>query len=142
MDPYLYDQAHPTKKKSQAEKDDGTFDMFSPAPFVASETSKEAALSIDPNVRAKRMTDVVNLLENAGRKGLLQYNCNGIGLARFEIAQKLGVPDHYLSSTFDRLLKLGEIVETTRKVTNPATKKSCFVLVHKRYAKKNQDSAA
>src|SRR3954464_3261308 len=52
------------------------------------------------------------------------------GLARFEIAQRLGVADHWISSSVDALIKAGRVQECAdRTVLNPRSGKRCAVLI-------------
>ncbi|MFL5481163.1 MAG: hypothetical protein ACJ8AK_03155 [Gemmatimonadaceae bacterium] len=55
------------------------------------------------------------------------------GLARFQIAQQLGIPDHWCTSSVAALIEAGRIAEDSdRVVVNPASGKRCAVLVAKR----------
>jgi predicted transcriptional regulator len=61
---------------------------------------------------------------------LLLLKSTDSGLARFQIAERLGIPDHWCSSTVDALIKMGKIEEhSTRTVVNPKSMKTCAVLV-------------
>jgi DNA-binding MarR family transcriptional regulator len=52
------------------------------------------------------------------------------GLARFQIAQRLGVSDHWISSSVAALIKAGRIQESPdRAITNPQSGKRCAILV-------------
>jgi hypothetical protein len=52
------------------------------------------------------------------------------GLARFQIAERLGIPDHWLTSTIVALIQMRKIEESkTLTVVNPRSGKHCAVLV-------------
>lgn len=57
------------------------------------------------------------------------------GLARFEIAQRLNVPDHWITSSVEALINAERIQEAEdRTVINPRSGKRCAVLVVRRDA--------
>lgn len=101
----------------------GLFDQFKeppPTPMrVSSGTSIDAAKSIDPRAMTQRRRVVLRLL-----------NAYKPGLARFQLASRMGIPDHWCTSTVDALIKMGKIEESpTLTVTNPKSGKTCAVLV-------------
>lgn len=91
-----------------------------PTPMrVASSTSIDAAKEIDPRAMTQRRRVVLRLL-----------NAYKPGLARFQIASRMGIPDHWLSSTIDALVKMRKIEESeTLTIVNPKSGKTCAVLV-------------
>jgi hypothetical protein len=91
-----------------------------PTPMrVASSTSIDAAKEISERAMTQRRRVVLRLL-----------NAYKPGLARFQIASRMGIPDHWLSSTIDALVKMGKIEEhPTMTVVNPKSGKTCAVLV-------------
>lgn len=101
----------------------GLFDALKeppPTPMrVTSSTSIDAAKEIDPRAMTQRRRVVLRLL-NAYRPGL----------ARFQLASRMGIPDHWLTSTVDALVKMRKIEESqTLTVVNPLSGKTCGVLV-------------
>jgi hypothetical protein len=103
----------------------GLFDTMKvppPAPFqVRSGTSIDAAKDIDPRAMTQRRRVVLRLL-----------NAYKPGLARFQLASRMGIPDHWLTSTVDALMKMvpPKIEEhPTMTVVNPRSGKTCSVLV-------------
>jgi hypothetical protein len=54
---------------------------------------------------------------------------SGSGLARFQIAERLGVADHWITSSVEALIVAKRIQESeTRTVINPRSGKRCAVL--------------
>jgi hypothetical protein len=52
------------------------------------------------------------------------------GLARFQIAERLAIPDHWVTSSVDALITMGKLEESkTLTVVNPKSGKTCAVLV-------------
>lgn len=101
-----------------------TLDIFAPAnrvenlPHTRSATSKAAAARVSPITAHNRRRRVFEAIRDAER-----------GLARFQIAQRLGVPQHWITSSVDALIKQGTIAETGRTMVNPESGVSCAVLV-------------
>jgi hypothetical protein len=124
MDSYLF----PDRKRSRKRKLDpggpGLFDITDKPPEtpfqVKSRTSIEAAHEIAPDTQSRRREHVYLAIASAGE----------VGLARFQIADRLGVADHWITSSVDALIKMRRIEERNdRFVVNPASKKKCSVLV-------------
>jgi hypothetical protein len=87
---------------------------------VKSRTSIDAAKEIAPDTQSKRREHVYLAIASTG----------DVGLARFQIADRLGVADHWITSSVDALIKMRRIEERDdRFVVNPASKKKCSVLV-------------
>jgi hypothetical protein len=87
---------------------------------VKSRTSIDASKEIAPDTQSKRREHVYLAIASAG----------DVGLARFQIADRLGVADHWITSSVDALIKMRRIEERDdRFVINPASKKKCSVLV-------------
>lgn len=91
-----------------------------PTPFqIKSPTSLDAAKEITEETKAKRRDLVFKLVKGSPK-----------GLARFQIARALGIPDHWITSSVDALVKMTKIEEhPTRTVENPASGVECAVLV-------------
>lgn len=86
---------------------------------VKSATSIDTAKETNERTMSRRREMVLHLLQNTKP-----------GLARFQIAQRLGMPDHWITSTVDALVKMVEIEEhETLTVINPKSGRSCAVLV-------------
>lgn len=99
------------------------FDISGQAPDtpiqVTSATSIDAAKEINPHAMTQRRRVVLRLL-----------NAYKPGLARFQIAQRMGVPDFWISSTVDALIKMRKIEESpTLTIINPKSGKRCAVLI-------------
>lgn len=88
-------------------------------PSVKSAASREAAIAVKARTLGDRRRAVLTVLVAAGTAGL----------ARYEIAATMGVPDHYISSSVAALKRNGEVAETDRRVRNPASGKGASVLV-------------
>lgn len=95
-------------------------DQPPPTPFqVTSGASIDAAKVIKEQTMTQRRRVVLRLLQ--GTKP---------GLARFQIAARLSLPDHWLTSTVDALIKMRKIEEhPTLRIDNPKSGKACAVLV-------------
>lgn len=91
-----------------------------PTPMqITSPTSVDAAKEIGEETKAKRRELVKRCIRGSPK-----------GLARFQIAAALGVPDHWVTSSVDALVKMTEIEEhPTRTVVNPRSGMHCAVLV-------------
>lgn len=100
--------------------DDATGDLFA-VPAVQSPTSQAAAAQVNAELRAKRIEQARLLFRAAGADGL----------ARFELAARLGKEQHEITSTVAALLAAKDIYELTRTRYNARTKKHCAVLVWK-----------
>jgi hypothetical protein len=86
---------------------------------VKSSTSIDAAKETRATTMSKRRADVFHAVKGSPD-----------GLARFQIAARLGIPDHWCSSSVDALIKQRKIEEhPTATVINPKSGKSCAVLV-------------
>lgn len=86
---------------------------------VTSSTSIDSAKEIDPRAMTQRRRVVLRLL-----------NAYKPGLARFQLAQRLSVPDHWLCSTVAALIAMRKIEESPElTVVNPKSGKRCAVLV-------------
>lgn len=100
----------------------GLFDTFNtlpdPAIQVKSSTSIDAAKETRATTMSKRRADVFHAVKGSPD-----------GLARFQIAARLGIPDHWCSSSVDALIKQRKIEESSATVINPKSGKSCAVLV-------------
>lgn len=90
-------------------------------PFqVKSRTSIDAAKSVSADTQSKRREHVYLAIASAG----------DVGLARFQIAERLNVADHWITSSVDALIKMRRIEERDdRFVINPKSNKRCSVLV-------------
>jgi hypothetical protein len=123
MDPILF----PDRKRGRKKLDPGGPGLFDisdqppETPFqVKSRTSIDAAKEIAPDTQSKRREHVYLAIASTG----------DLGLARFQIADRLGVADHWITSSVDALIKMRRIEERDdRFVINPASKKKCSVLV-------------
>ncbi|MDP9203474.1 MAG: hypothetical protein M3P26_16325 [Gemmatimonadota bacterium] len=99
------------------------FDITNQAPptpmRVNSATSIDAAKETSKKSMTRRRLMVLLLLKSTSP-----------GLARFQIAQRLAIPDHWVSSTVAVLITMRKIEEhPSRTVINPASGKTCAVLV-------------
>jgi len=93
-------------------------DVFAaPVPSTRSATSRTAAVQVKDTAATRRRRQVLMVLRASSH-----------GLARFEIAAQLGVPEHWITSSVDALKKRGEIEETTDTITNPTTGKHPAIL--------------
>lgn len=90
-------------------------------PFqVKSRTSIDAAKEIAPDTQSKRREHVYLAIASTG----------DVGLARFQIAERLNVADHWITSSVDALIKMRRIEERDdRFVINPKSNKRCSVVV-------------
>lgn len=95
-------------------------DQAPPVPMrVSSGTSIDAAKEISSRAMTQRRRTVLRLLQTTEP-----------GLARFQIAQRIGVQDHVITSTVDALIKMRKIEEhLSLTVVNPASGRRCAVLV-------------
>ena len=92
-------------------------------PRRRSRTSIDAAASITAETRGKRREHVYMAIASSG----------SAGLARFQIAERLGVADHWITSSVEALITAGRIRECgNRTVVNPRSGKRCAVLVVER----------
>lgn len=91
-----------------------------PTPMrVSSSTSIDSAKEIDPRAMTQRRRVVLRLL-----------NAYKPGLARFQIAQRMGIPDHWCTSTIAALIEMRKIEESPDlTIVNPKSGKRCSVLV-------------
>lgn len=101
----------------------GLFDtMKEPPPIpmrISSGTSIDAAKEVSNRAMTERRRHVLMLLQSSQP-----------GLARFQIAQRLGLPDHWVTSTIDALIKMRKVEESkTLTMVNPKSGKTCAVLV-------------
>lgn len=98
------------------------FDISDQAPptamRVTSPTSVDAAKELTERTMSKRRLAVYNVIRNAPK-----------GLARFQVAGALRLPDHWISSSVDALIKMRKIEESTATVVNPTSGKPCAVLI-------------
>jgi hypothetical protein len=86
---------------------------------VGSSTSIDAAKEIDKRAMTQRRRAVLRLL-----------NAYKPGLARFQLASRMGIPDHYVTSTVAALIAMRKIEESpTLTIVNPKSGKRCAVLV-------------
>jgi hypothetical protein len=84
-----------------------------------SKTSIDTATSITQETRGKRREHVY-----------LAIAASSSGLARFQIAERLGVADHWITSSVEALITAKRIKECAdRTVINPRSGKRCAVLV-------------
>lgn len=101
----------------------GLFDLRDEPPEipfqVKSRTSIDASKEIATATQSKRREHVYMAIASAG----------AVGLARFQIADRLGVADHWITSSVDALIKTRRIEERDAFVVNPKSKKRCAVLV-------------
>lgn len=90
----------------------------SPIPFqVKSPTSTEAAREIKPATQKRRRDQVLAIVKLHGP------------IARFEIAERMGVPDHWITSYVLQLVEMTEIEELPgRTKINPLSDKRCALL--------------
>jgi hypothetical protein len=94
-------------------------DQPAPTPMrVTSSTSIDAAKEIKDRTMSKRRIAVYAVIRNAPQ-----------GLARFQVASALRLPDHWISSAVDALIKMRKIEESATAVVNPISGKPCAVLV-------------
>lgn len=95
-------------------------DQPPPTPLqVKSGTSIDAAKDVSERAMTQRRRVVLRLL-----------NAYKPGLARFQIAQRLAVPDHWVSSTVAALIAMRKIEESpTLTIVNPKSGKACSVLI-------------
>ncbi|MDB4871944.1 MAG: hypothetical protein JWL97_2948 [Gemmatimonadales bacterium] len=121
MDPILFPDRKKRKKLDSGGP--GLFDLSDKPPEtpfqVKSRTSIDAAHEIADDTKHQRRRHVEMTIIAAGSRGL----------ARFEIAERLGVPHHWVTSSVDALIKMRRIEERDEFVTNPQSKKRCAVLV-------------
>lgn len=91
-----------------------------PTPFqVKSPTSKAAASEIREETKAKRRDLVYDLVKGSPK-----------GLARFQLASLMDVPDHWCSSSVDALIKMGRFEEhPTATAINPKSGKTCAIVI-------------
>lgn len=94
-------------------------DLFAAVPSTKSVSSRATACSISREAAAKRRREVLLVLRAAFPREL----------ARFQIANTLGLPESRISSSVDALIKLGDIEETGRTTTNPETGRHPALLV-------------
>lgn len=83
-----------------------------------SKTSIDAATSITRETRGKRREHVY-----------LAIAASNAGLARFQIAERLGVADHWITSSVEALITAKRIKESDATVVNPRSGRHCAVLV-------------
>lgn len=90
----------------------------SPIPFqVKSSTSTEAAREIKPETQQRRRAQVLAIVKVHGP------------IARFEIAEQMRVPDHWITSYVLQLVEMAEIEELPgRTKINPLSGKRCALL--------------
>lgn len=87
---------------------------------VSSPTSIEAAAEMPEDQRSLRREAVFRAIVGAGKDGI----------ARFRIAERLAVPDHWVSSSVDALVKMRRVEEVKdRWDVNPKSGKKVGVLV-------------
>lgn len=94
--------------------------LFAPpvTPRKRSRTSIDAAKAITADTRGKRREHVY-----------LAIASSASGLARFQIAERLGVADHWITSSVEALITAKRIKESDATVINPRSGKRCAVLV-------------
>lgn len=123
MDPILFSGRGKRKTRKLDPGGPGLFDISDkppPVPFqVKSRTSIDAAHEIADDTRHQRRRHVELAIVAAGSRGL----------ARFEIAEQLGVADHWITSSVDALIKMRRVEESDEFVINPKSKKRCALLV-------------
>jgi hypothetical protein len=123
VDSTLFPDRKKTRKKDQASAGPGLFDISDKPPEtpfqVKSRTSIDAAHEIAEDTKHQRRRHVEMTIVAAGSRGL----------ARFEIAEQLGVADHWITSSVDALIKMRRIEERDEFVINPKSRKRCAVLV-------------
>lgn len=86
---------------------------------VKSPTSIDAAKEIKERTMTRRRAQVYQAVRGASQ-----------GLARFQIAGVLRLPDHWISSSVEALIQMRKIEEhKTRTVVNPKSGKACAVLI-------------
>jgi hypothetical protein len=122
MDPILFPDRKKRKKLDPGGP--GLFDIADQPPEipfqVKSRTSIDASKQIAPDKQSKRREHVYLAIASAG----------DVGLARFQVAERLAVADHWITSSVDALIKTRRIEERDdRFVVNPKSKKRCAVLV-------------
>jgi hypothetical protein len=94
-------------------------DQAPPTPLrVSSPTSVDAAKETRAATMSKRRASVLLAIQSAPQ-----------GLARYQVAERLSVPEHWISSSVDALIKQRKIEESTSTIINPASGKACAVLV-------------
>lgn len=90
-----------------------------PTPLrVSSPTSVDAAKETRSATMSKRRASVLLAIRSAPD-----------GLARYQVAERLSIPEHWISSSVDALIKQRKIEESASTIINPASGKSCAVLV-------------
>jgi hypothetical protein len=101
----------------------GLFDALKEPPPTPMRVTSSTSIDAAKEIREKSMTRRRHMV-------LLLLKSTDSGLARFQIAERLGIPDHWCSSTVDALIKMGKIEEhSTRTIVNPKSMKTCAVLV-------------
>ncbi len=109
----------PPKKRRGKPRESMTGDLFS-APFTNSIGSKKSAKDMSVDTMKRRREQVYQIIRSSGSKGL----------ARFEIANILGRPQNWITSSVDNLINVQEsVIETDRSVYNPDSNRWCGVLV-------------
>lgn len=94
-------------------------DQPPPTPLrVSSPTSVDAAKETRAATMSKRRASVLLAIQSAPE-----------GLARYQVAERLSIPEHWISSSVDALIKQRKVEESSSTVVNPASGKSCAVLV-------------
>lgn len=95
-------------------------DTRPPAPFQpGSSTSRAAGVTRTRASMASKRERVLRAITAAGAEGL----------ACFEIAEQLGIPEHWLTSSIARLLELEDVTDAGREKVNPGSGKKQRVLV-------------
>lgn len=95
-------------------------DTRPPAPFQpGSPTSRAAGVTRTRASMASKRDRVLRTIRDAGAGGI---TCS-------EIAEKLGLPDHWITSSIARLLELEDIADSGREKLNPRSGKKQRVLV-------------
>ena len=101
----------------------GLFDALKEPPPTPMRITSSTSIDAAKEIREKSMTRRRHMV-------LLLLKSTDSGLARFQIAERLSIPDHWVSSTIDALVKMAKVEEhPTLTVVNPKSGKHCAVLV-------------
>jgi hypothetical protein len=99
------------------------FDLTNEPPPIPMQVKSGASIDAAKEVKERTMT-------LRRRQVLHLLHVTKPGLARFQIAARLGYPDHWLSSTVAALIQMRKIEESkTLTIENPKSGKQCAVLV-------------
>lgn len=122
-DPGEQDRGSKRRSANKAPEPMSLFDISDTPPNPAMQVKSGTSIDAAKEIREKAMTRRRHMV-------LLLLKSTSPGLARFQIAQRLAVPDHWITSTIDALVKMAKVEEhPTLTVVNPKSGKACSVLV-------------